>query len=235
MNRTVLHMLRATAFDHPESWPDKLPSIMAAHRMTPHSTTGTSPNFAMLGREVRLPCSLIAAPPAESDTLQVPYNVNFRDTIRAAHKRIRQMTNSSAQVQKTYFDARAKAVSLKPGELVWLYWPRPQARQRLKKLTRLWVGPFRILSFQSEVVINIEHIKSGKRQTVHVDRVQPSTSVPQIISAPRPLANTQPANTAPVTRPSDVEHQSSEPVQTVTQTVTRHSGRVCRPPVRYRD
>ena len=39
MTRTVLHMLQATAFDHPESWPDKLPAIMAAYRMTPVSYT----------------------------------------------------------------------------------------------------------------------------------------------------------------------------------------------------
>jgi len=54
MNRTILAMLRATAYDNPSDWPGKLPAIMAAYRMTPHSTTGVTPNYAMLGREVRL-------------------------------------------------------------------------------------------------------------------------------------------------------------------------------------
>jgi len=63
MNRTILAMLRATAYDNPGDWPTKLPAIMAAYRMTPHSTTGVTPNYAMLGREVRLPCSLIATLP----------------------------------------------------------------------------------------------------------------------------------------------------------------------------
>jgi len=65
MNRTILAMLRATAYDNPDDWPDKLPAIMSAYRMTPHSTTGVTPNYAMLGREVRLPCTLIAKPPEE--------------------------------------------------------------------------------------------------------------------------------------------------------------------------
>ena len=162
MNRTILTMLRTTAFENPESWPEKLPTIMAAYRMTPHSSTTVAPNEAMLGRNVRLPSTLIAAPPEEIDTLHVPFNITLRDNLRAAHQRIRQATKMSAKTQKTYFDARARSVSLRPGQLVWLYWPRPQARQRLRKLNRLWVGPFRIISFRSEIVIDIEHIKTGK-------------------------------------------------------------------------
>jgi len=55
-------------------------AIMGAYRMTPHSTTGVTPNYAMLGREVRLPCSLIATPPEETENL-VPYNITFLTTL----------------------------------------------------------------------------------------------------------------------------------------------------------
>ena len=44
MNRTILAMLRATAYDNPGDWPGKLTAITAAYRMTPHSTTGVTPN-----------------------------------------------------------------------------------------------------------------------------------------------------------------------------------------------
>jgi len=47
MNRTILAMLRATAYDNPGNWPGKLPAIMTAYRMTPHSTTGVTPNYAV--------------------------------------------------------------------------------------------------------------------------------------------------------------------------------------------
>jgi len=62
-NRTILQMLRTTAEDHPADRPNRLPAIVAAYKMTPHSSTGVSPNKAMLGREVLLPCTLIAAHP----------------------------------------------------------------------------------------------------------------------------------------------------------------------------
>ena len=55
MNRTILTMLRTTAHDCPQDWPDKLPTILAAYRMTPHSSTGVTPNYAMMAREVRVP------------------------------------------------------------------------------------------------------------------------------------------------------------------------------------
>jgi len=98
MNRTIIRMLRATAYDNPEDWPAKLPAIMAAYRMTPHSTTGVIQNCAMLGREVRLPCSLIAAPPRKhlkiffrtmfvSETIWQPMNgFAMLPSIRLKHK-----------------------------------------------------------------------------------------------------------------------------------------------------
>jgi len=56
-------MLKATANENPATWPQKLPTLMSAYRMTVHKTTGITPNMAMLGREVMLPAALIARPP----------------------------------------------------------------------------------------------------------------------------------------------------------------------------
>ena len=37
-NRTVLQMLRATTSQHPQEWPSKIPAVLAAYRMTEHSS-----------------------------------------------------------------------------------------------------------------------------------------------------------------------------------------------------
>jgi len=65
-NRTILAMLRAAAYKDTKKWPSKLPSVLAAYRMTVHSTTGVTPNRAMHGREVLLSASLILVPPEEN-------------------------------------------------------------------------------------------------------------------------------------------------------------------------
>jgi len=130
MNRTIVTMLRTSAHDCPQDWPDILPTILAAYRMTPHSSTGVTPNYAMMAREVRVPCTLIAAPPEENSPISIPYNLNLRDRMRDAHKRVREATKQSAKTQKSYFDARTKALTFTKGQLVWLYWPKPLLRNK---------------------------------------------------------------------------------------------------------
>ena len=114
-------MLRATAEDNPADWPNRLPALLAAYRMTPHSSTTVSPNIAMFGREVLFPCTLIAAPPESDAPLSVPFVQTFRDTLRDAHARARRNLTNTARTQKRHFDARVKATQFAVGELVWLY------------------------------------------------------------------------------------------------------------------
>jgi len=82
LDRTILQMLRATAAYNPADWPAKIPIVLAAYRMTVHSTTNVTPNLAMLGREVLLPTTLIARPPTLSCPLVWLYaRRNPRDEI----------------------------------------------------------------------------------------------------------------------------------------------------------
>jgi hypothetical protein len=45
-------------------------------------------------------------------------------------------------------------------------------RQKLPKLVVLWQGPYRALRFENEQVLEIEHLLSGKRKTVHCTRIK---------------------------------------------------------------
>ena len=96
-------MLRAATYKDTKQWPSKLPSVLAACRMTVHSTTGVTPNRAMHGRKVLLPASLIVAPP-EENIPQSEYVQDFQDNLRQAHQQVRQAMGSSAVAEKTYFD-----------------------------------------------------------------------------------------------------------------------------------
>lgn len=225
-NRTILQMLRTTTTDHPRDWPDRLPALLSAYRMTEHSATHNSPNFAMLGREVLLPSTLIATPPEENTSLNTDYVTNFRATLREAHQQIRNSLGATARTEKRYFDKRVKYHSFSVGQLVWLYWPRPLIRKEQRKLTQIWSGPWEILQFFSPLVVQIRHTKNHNRQTVHVDRLSPCS------------VN---GDTSPVTDPVMVEHQSAESgnaeveveVQVPLSVVERPKRRI-RKPARYR-
>ena len=106
-NRTLLQMLRAVTDDHPQEWPSKIPTLLAAYRMSVHSTTNTTPNYAMLGREVMMPCSFIAAPPHDTEP-NTDFTTELRDNLREAHNRNREALRTSARTEKRYFDRRVR-------------------------------------------------------------------------------------------------------------------------------
>jgi len=147
---------------------------------------------------------------------------------------VRNATNRSSKTQKSYFDARVKAISLTKGQLVWLYWPKPLLRQQKRKLTQFWFGPYRIKDFKSEVVVEIQHIKTNKTQVVHVDRLMPCTTVPEITSPRTSNAFTPPAPSEDDSVLRSREHQSSTTAQTQSIPPLRRSTRPKQRPLRYR-
>jgi len=114
-------MLKTTADENPTTWPQRIPNVMAAYRMTVHKTTGVTPNMAMLGREVMLPAALIARPTEEPHRTTVPFVFELRDTLRKAHQWVSDATKSSARTQKSYYDERSKQTAFTEGQLVWLF------------------------------------------------------------------------------------------------------------------
>jgi len=198
-NRTLLQMLRTTATDHVNNWPSSsalailhcvndltcdinrvinkinkyLPIVLSAYRTTVHSVTGVTPNMAMLGREALTPATLIAQRPNEPVKLTLPYVTSFRNAKREAHNRIRESTHSVARTQKTYFDKYVKSPIFAVDQHVWLNRPRPLVRQKNKRLTQIWTGPWKITQFISPLVVIIQHTRSNKTQTVHIDRLAP--------------------------------------------------------------
>ena len=188
--KSVVQMLRAVAQDHPETWPQRLPTVMAAYRMTVHKTTGVTPNMAMLGREVMLPATLIARPPEEFRPATVPFVRDLRDALREAHQRVRDATKSSARTQKRYYDERSKQTPFHEKQLVWLFWPRPPVRQKYRKLQKLWTGPWQIESFKTPLVVVLKHTLKRSRQTVHVDRLLPCNTPPETDSGVPPDVST---------------------------------------------
>ena len=129
--------------------------------------------------------------------------------MREAHNRIREATNSVARTQKSYFDKHVKGPKFAVDQLVWLYWPRPLVRQKNKKLTQIWTGPWTIQQFLSPLVVKIKHTKNNKIQTVHIDRLAPCHLPPP---------------------PSPVEEQEEDTLVKQTAEPERRSTRSRKPP-----
>jgi len=160
-------MLRASIDKRPESWPERLPALLAAYRMTPHSVTGTSPNMAMLGRETLLPASLIVQ-------LRTLYTFCGGISQKKCAMRMHQFAARPAALRNLKNNILTGTSRLPSSKSA--YWPRLLLRHRLRKLTRSWTRPWRIVEFKTSIVVVVQNVKTNKKQTVHVDRLVPCHS-----------------------------------------------------------
>jgi len=119
--------------------------------------------MAMMGREVLLSASLIVQPPEEPVAVTTFFAAEFRQNMRNAHASVRSATNRAAKTQKNYFDKHVKGPPFALNQLVWLYWPRPLMRTRSRKLTRSWLGPWRIVEFKTAIVVVVQNVKTNKK------------------------------------------------------------------------
>jgi len=71
-HRTMNSILAKTVSDHHRDWDSHLSFASAAFRATRHDSTGYTPNFLVLGREVRAPSDIVYGNP-EDDKLKTVY------------------------------------------------------------------------------------------------------------------------------------------------------------------
>lgn len=57
-NKTLITMLRSLVDEHQSDWDELLPYVIMAYRSVEQESTGFSPNYLMLGREVRTPLDI---------------------------------------------------------------------------------------------------------------------------------------------------------------------------------
>ena len=104
-----------------ENWDLNLSLLTSAYRSTIHETTGFSPNFLMLGREVRTPIEITLGvdKPDINDQDYHEYAANIVSTMTEAYNLTREHLASQTQRQKRDYDARLSVNTYRPGDLVY--------------------------------------------------------------------------------------------------------------------
>ena len=142
MNSVILQALRIYCKGQQDDWPDLLPSIMMAYRMTPATqSTQHSPFFLLYGREMRLPIdtALIPKPTLAQDfrrhLSKVLQNLEISRKIAADNIR------KAQEKYKEQYDKRSGMPTFQPADRVWLYCSKVPVG-KAPKLHRKWVGPY---------------------------------------------------------------------------------------------
>ena len=108
MNQTIIRMIGKLEQDKKARWSEHLPEMLAAYNGTHSAATGYSPYFLLFGRKSRMPVDCLF--PTLRDS---PHQAKMEVSVVAMQKRLKE-----AARQRRYYDRKAGAVALQPGDVV---------------------------------------------------------------------------------------------------------------------
>ena len=123
MNQTIIRMIGTLDQDRKAHWSEHLPEMLAAYNGTCSAVTGYSPYFLLFGRKSRMPVDCLF--PTLHDS---PHQAKMEVSVAAMQKRLkeaftvaRHLASQEAARQRHYYDCKAGAVALQPGDIVMVH------------------------------------------------------------------------------------------------------------------
>ena len=120
MNQTIIHMIGKLEEDKKACWSKHLPELLLAYNATHSAVTGYSPYYLLFGRRLRIPVDYLF--PTLHDS---PHQTKMEVSVVAMQKRLKEafevarcLTSEEAAKQCHYYDRKAGAVALQPGDIV---------------------------------------------------------------------------------------------------------------------
>ena len=120
MNQTIIHMIGKLEEDRKARWSEHLPELLMAYNATRSAVTGYSPYYLLFGRRPRIPVDYLF--PTLRDS---PHQTKMEVSVVAMQKRlkeafavVRRLTSEEVARQCRYYDRKAGAVALQPGDIV---------------------------------------------------------------------------------------------------------------------
>ena len=167
-NRTLGDSLRALLLGaDQEGWDLLLPHLMRTFRATPHSRTSDTPNYLMMGREIRVPDTLQYD---ITDTSMQPveeYARDLQNRMSEAHRLLRQHNITLRS------DNLDEGPLYNNGDTVYLTNHR-QRRGQSRKLASKFLGPYRVIKSFPNHTYEIE--RNGQRSIRHERQLKQHTT-----------------------------------------------------------
>ena len=119
MNQTIIRMIGKLEEDKKACWSKHLPELLMAYNATRSAVTGYSPYYLLFGRMPRIPVDYLFPTLCDS-----PHQTKMEVSVVAMQKRLKEaftvarcLTEEAAK-QCCYYDHKARAVALQPGDIV---------------------------------------------------------------------------------------------------------------------
>ena len=134
MNQTIIRMIGKLEEDKKACWSKHLPELLMACNATHSTVTGYSPYYLLFGRRPRIPVDYLF--PTLRDS---PHQTKVEVSVAAMQKRLkeafavaRHLTSEEAAKQCRYYDHKAGAVALQPGDVVMVCTDGFVGKQKVK-------------------------------------------------------------------------------------------------------
>ena len=118
MNQTIIRMIGKLEEDKKACWSEHL--LLLAYNATRSTVTGYSPYYLLFGRRSRIPVDYLFPTLRKS-----PHQTRMEVSVAAMQKRLKEafaiarcLTSEEAAKQHHYYDCKAGAVALQPGDVV---------------------------------------------------------------------------------------------------------------------
>ena len=134
MNQTIIHMIGKLEEDKKACWSKHLPELLLAYNAMCSAVTGYSPYYLLFCRRSRIPVDYLF--PTLHDS---PHQTKMEVSVVAMQKRLkeafavaRHLTSEEAAKQCHYYDCKAGAVALQPGDIVMVHTDGFVGKQKVK-------------------------------------------------------------------------------------------------------
>jgi hypothetical protein len=171
-NRTLKTMIRKQVDRFGKQWDRFLSGLLWSYRNTPHETTGEKPSYLLFGFDCRSPseASYLPNTPIEATELE-DYREQLALSLTSARELAADTMRRSQQRYKNQYDWKVTNHQFRIGDWVMVKFPKEESG-KLRKLSRPWHGPYRILSIDGPDVTVVKVYFPGESQIqVHQSRV----------------------------------------------------------------
>ena len=134
MNQTIIRMIGKLEEDRKACWSEHLQELLMAYNVTRSPVTGYSPYYLLFGRRPRIPVDYLF--PTLHDS---PHQTKMEVSVVAMQKRLkeaftvaRHLTSEEVARQCRYYDHKAGAVALQPGDVVMVRTDGFVGKQKVK-------------------------------------------------------------------------------------------------------
>ena len=134
MNQTLIHMIRKLDEEKKAHWSEYLPELLLSYISTCSAVTGYSPHFLLFGRRLRIPVDY------QFPTIHIlPHKAKLVESVADLQKRLKEafemarcLTSEEAVKQQCYYNRKAGAVALQPGDVVMVRTDRFVGKRKVK-------------------------------------------------------------------------------------------------------